>query len=132
MNADESGRDSRPHGLLGSLRRLLASLIALLHTRLELLTTEVEEQIQRAAGIVLWTVIGLYFASLTVVMLAILLLVIFWDDHRVLTAALITAAFFLVALIAGLIAYVRLKTRPRLLAATIEELKRDRAALDRM
>ena len=36
-------------GLLRSLTRMLATLVALAQTRLELLTTELQEEVQRAA-----------------------------------------------------------------------------------
>jgi uncharacterized membrane protein YqjE len=121
----------RPLGLLALIRQFGATIVALLHTRIELLTTEVEEELQRGVIIILWTVVALFFGALSVLMLAVLLLVIFWDEHRVLVAALITGAFIAITAVMGLLAHARVKSKPRFMAASIEELKRDRAHLER-
>ncbi len=123
--------DERPQGLLGSLRRMFATVLALVHTRVELFTTEIEEEIQRAAGILLWALVALFFGSLTVLFLAVLVLIVFWEDHRVLAASLITAAFLVLTVTFAMLARARLRAKPRFMAATIEELKRDRATLER-
>ena len=75
--------------------------------------------------------ISLFFGALSVLMLAVTLLVIFWDDHRVLVAALITGAFIAITAVMGFLAQARIRSKPRFLAASIEELKRDRAFLER-
>lgn len=117
-------------GLFGALRRMLATLLAMVHTRLELITTELEEEIHRAASILLWALVALFFGSLAVLMLALMLLIVFWETHRVLVAALITAAFLGLAIATALLARARLRARTGLLAASIEQLRRDRAALE--
>jgi len=132
MSAPEADvAEGRPEGLLASLRRMFATLLALVHTRVELFTTEIEEEIQRVAGILLWALVALFFGSLTVLFLAVLILIVFWEDHRVLAASLITAAFLLLTVTFGLLARARLRAKPRFMAASIEELKRDRSTLER-
>ena len=79
-------------GLFASLQRMLATLLRLAHTRLELLTVEVEEQLQRAAAVLLWSIAAIFFGSLTVLLLAFTIVVAFWDEHRLLAATLVTAA----------------------------------------
>jgi uncharacterized membrane protein YqjE len=128
----EEPRPARSASLMDSAKRMLATVIALVHTRLELFTTEIEEEIQRAASILLWGLVALFFGSLTVLMIAFTVIIVFWDDHRVLAAVLVTATFLLMTLIFGLLARARLKAKVRFMAASIEELKRDREALDRM
>jgi uncharacterized membrane protein YqjE len=125
-------RPARSASLMDSAKRMLATLIALVHTRLELFTTEIEEEIQRAASILLWGLVALFFGSLTVLMVAFTVIIIFWEDHRILAASLVTATFLLMTLIFGLLARSRLKAKVRFMAASIEELKRDRESLDRM
>jgi uncharacterized membrane protein YqjE len=118
-----------PAGLFASLRRMLATLLELGSTRLELVSVELQEQIEYAAGVLLWGIAAIFFASLTVLLLAFTIVIAFWDQHRLLAACLVTAAFALIALTAVVIVRRRLRTRPRFLAATAEELKRDAAAL---
>lgn len=109
---------------------MLATLIALAHTRLELVSVEVEEQIAHAAGLLLWSIAVILFGSLAVLVLALTIVIAFWDDHRLLAAGLVTAAFALATLVAVLVVRARLRRRPRILAATVAEMKRDVAALD--
>lgn len=117
---------------MDSARRMLGTIIALLHTRLELFTTEIEEEIHRAVGILLWGVIALFFGSLTVLMVAFLVIIIFWDDHRILAASLVTATFLVMTFVFALLARARLRAKDRFMGSSIEELKRDRESLDRM
>lgn len=124
--------DSPPEaGLIASLKRLFATLIELARTRLELVTVEFEEQIEYAAALLLWGVAAIFFGSLTVLLLAFLIVIAFWDEHRLLAAGLVTAAFAIIAAIAAFVVRARLVHRPRFLAATAGELKKDAAALDR-
>jgi uncharacterized membrane protein YqjE len=121
----------RPPGLLASVRHFGATLVALLHTRIELVSTEVEEELQRGVNILLSMMLALLFGGLSVMMLAITLLIIFWDDHRVLAAVLITTVFLVTTAVTGYLARARVIHKPRFMAATIDELKRDRVCLER-
>jgi uncharacterized membrane protein YqjE len=127
----EGERPSRPAGLMDSAKRMLATLLALVHTRLELFTTEIEEEIQRAASILLWALVALFFGSLTVLMIAFTVIIIFWDEHRVLAAVLVTATFLLMTFVFALLARARLRSKSRFMEASLDELKRDRQSLDR-
>jgi uncharacterized membrane protein YqjE len=118
-------------GIVSALRRMLATLVALVHTRLELFTTEIEEEIQRAASILLWALIALFFGSLTVLMVAVTVLIVFWDDHRILAAGLITGTFLLLTLVFALLARMRLRAKTRFMDASLDELERDRQSLER-
>ncbi len=116
-------------GLFASLRRMLATLVALVQTRLELVSVEIEEQIEHAASVLLWSIAAIFFASLTVLLLSLTIVIAFWDGHRLLAAGLVTASFGLFAVIAALVVRHRLRTRPRFLSATVAELGRDAAEL---
>jgi uncharacterized membrane protein YqjE len=118
-----------PSGLFASLRRMLATLLELGSTRLELISVELQEQIEYAAGVLLWGIAAIFFASLTVLLIAFTIVIAFWDEHRLLAAGLVTGAFALIALTAIVVVRQRLRARPRFLAATAGELKRDAAAL---
>jgi uncharacterized membrane protein YqjE len=120
----------RPPGLLASIRHFGATIVALIHTRIELVSTEVEEELQRGLIILLWMMLALLFGGLAIVMLAVTLLIIFWDDHRVAVAVLITVTFVVTAGFMAYLAQARIIGKPRFMAATIEELKRDRAYLE--
>jgi uncharacterized membrane protein YqjE len=114
-----------------SVRQLGAGLIALAQTRLELVTTEISADIHRAVSTLIWVLAALFFGGLTVVMLAITLILAVPDERRVTVAALTVVIFLATAVIAGATVRSRLRSRPRLLGATIDELRRDREALER-
>lgn len=108
---------------------MLATLVTLAHTRLELVTVELEQEVQRLTGVLLWAIVGIFCGGLAVLMLALTIVIAFWDGHRLLAAGLVTLLFVAVAVGAGLVVRHRLRTRPRLLSATIAELKQDARAL---
>jgi uncharacterized membrane protein YqjE len=112
------------------LQRILLTLVTLAHTRLELATVELEEEARRLTGIVLWALAGILCAGFGVLLLALTIVIAFWDGHRLLASVLVTLVFLAVASAAGLVVRRRLRDRPRLLAATIGELKRDARALE--
>lgn len=116
-------------GLFKSLANMLATLVAFAQTRLELLTTELQEEVQRTAGLMIWgfivmlcAMMGLFFGALTIV-------VVFWDEHRILAASLVTAFFLIIAIAAAIILVVKLNARPRFLDATLTELAKDADSL---
>jgi uncharacterized membrane protein YqjE len=116
-------------GLFGSLRSALANFLEIAHTRLELLSVEMEARLLNSRHVMLWSVVALFSASLAMLMFAVTLLIVFWDTHRLLAAGGITAFFVILAVSAALVVRHRVQTRPRLLAETISELKRDAGAL---
>ncbi len=127
--AEGPARAQPATGLFASARDLLATALAIIHTRLELVTTEIEEELHRVAEILLWMFIVVFFAGLTVLMLAFVIVVVFWDDHRILAASLTALGFLGITGIAVLVVRAKTKARPKLLEATIEEIRRDREAL---
>lgn len=131
MPADaDSGTRAQPvTGLFASVRDLLATALAIVHTRLELVTTEIEEELHRVAEILVWMFVVVFFAGLTVLMLAFVIVVAFWEEHRLLAASLTTLGFLAVTAIGLLVVRAKARARPKLLEATIEEIKRDREAL---
>ena len=117
-------------GLFESVRRMMATLLELAAVRLELISVEIEDQIAYAAGVLLWGIAAIFFGALTVLLLAFTVVIAFWANHRLLAAALVTGAFALISISAVFVVRARLRRRPRFLAATAEEFKRDAAAMD--
>ncbi len=116
-------------GLLRSLRHLLATLVELAQTRFELLTTEVQEEIHRAAALLIWGFIALLSAGIGIFFVGITIIVAFWDTHRLYAAFAVTGSVFGIALIALIVLSARIRSRPRLLHATRSELEKDRERL---
>jgi uncharacterized membrane protein YqjE len=112
-------------GLLRSLAKLLATFVAIAHTRLELLTTELQQEIHRVAAIMLWSVIALLAAGIGLFLMALVIVFVFWDTHRLLASVAVTGAFFAIAVVALLVLRAKLRSRPRLLEGTLAELASD-------
>lgn len=129
-NTPDAPEESPRVGLFDSLKALLATLVGIAHTRVELISTEVEEQFARLVSLLAWGLVALFFAFTGVILSAIALIVLFWDSNRVLAAAGLAAAFVLLAVIAVLGFIARVKARPRLFEASLDELAKDRSQLD--
>lgn len=115
--------------MFDSLRLLLAQVLALVQTRLELLTTELSAEVQRAVRVVVLAFVALLFAALGLLMLAVTVIVAVWEQHRLLASALVTLVFLGIAALAVWQAWRAVNRGPRLLESTLEELRRDRDAL---
>lgn len=115
--------------LLASLRGFATTSVALLRTRLALLKLEAQEEAGRLIGMLLWGVAATLLGIAGLVFLAVLLTVLFWEDHRLLALALFTALFLGGAAFA-ITSVLRLARQgSQLFAASLAELRRDEAAL---
>jgi uncharacterized membrane protein YqjE len=120
-------QQSRINGFLDSVGQLFVTALEMVHTRLELLFTELQEAMESLVGLVLWllsallaTVLGLMFGGLALVF-------VFWDSHRVLAAVLVMCVFLLLAAAAAGVVLARLRAQRSLFATTLAELAKDRA-----
>ena len=77
-------------GLLASLRGLLATTLAMLRTRAELLVVELEEEKSRVLSVLLFGAAAFFFLSFGLVMLAVFLTALFWDSYRLLVIGTFT------------------------------------------
>ena len=115
--------------LLRSAVQLLGSVMTTAQTRAELLTTEVEEEIQRVARLLLLGFAALLSGILGALIAGFIVVIVFWDTHRVGASVAVLAVFLLAAAGCGLAVRRELRARPRLLEATRTELARDVARL---
>jgi uncharacterized membrane protein YqjE len=112
-------------GLLNSLTVLASSLVSIAHTRLELLSTDLEEDREHLLSLVIMSLAALFSLMVGVVLVAILLVVIFWDSHRLLALGSLAGFFLLVGLATCGFAVRKVKTKPRLFLASLLELFKD-------
>jgi len=111
--------------LFRSLANLFATLVAIAHTRLELLTTELQQEMHRVAEIMVWTFIALLAGGIGLFLAALVIVFVFWDTHRLLASIVVTSSFFVIAVVAVLVLRAKVKGRPRLLEGTLTELATD-------
>lgn len=110
-------------------RRLLRTALDLAHTRLELFLVELKEERLRLVDALLLVVVGVVCALMTLVLLTFTLVLIFWE-YRVLTLVLLTLLYGASAAAAFWTLRQRLAAW-NAFSATLEELKKDRACLDK-
>ncbi|MCU6432412.1 phage holin family protein [Undibacterium sp. Jales W-56] len=115
--------------IVDSVARLAATLIGILHTRLELMSVEVEEELTRFSAYLLWSLVALFCAGVAVLLLILLLIAAFWDSYRMVVLLSLLAVFSGAAIGLGWWLRHNMLTKPRLLANTLAELRKDASAL---
>lgn len=116
-------------GLFESLKTLSASLLGIVQTRLELLSTDVAEEREHLISLLVTGLVALFCLGVGIVLLAILIAVAFWESHRLAALGGLTGVFL--AACAGVVwlAVHKARTRPRLFAASLAELSKDQQHL---
>jgi uncharacterized membrane protein YqjE len=120
---------SRRGGLFDSLKVLTATLIAIAHTRLELLSTDLEEERAWLISLLVWTLVALFCAGVGVLLATLFVVLALWDTHRLLALGIPAIVFLLGAALAWLVVRGKARAKPRLFAASLTELSKDRKEL---
>lgn len=116
-------------GLFVSLKTLATSLVGIVHTRLELLSIDIAEEREHLITLAVLLLVTLFCLGVGVLLLALLIVVAFWESHRLLALASLTGVFLAAGGgLAWLIVH-KARTRPRLFAASLAELAKDRQQL---
>jgi len=116
-------------GLLHSAQSLLAGVVGLVRTRLQLFSTELQEELSRLALALIGTVAVLLLAALGVGFAALALLIALGEEQRAAAAGVIALAFIALAAAAWWSFRSLRRGKPRVLDATLAELERDQEAL---
>lgn len=116
-------------GLYQSLMNFAATLVATVHTRLDLLSTDLEEERAHLFSLLALGLAALFFIGIGVVLTTILLVVAFWDTHRILVLLLLAGFFLTAGLVAGWVAIHKARTKPKLFSVSLAELYKDRLQL---
>jgi len=125
----QNSGSGQPGRLFESVRALAATLLAIAQTRLELLLTEVEEQGIWLSSILVWALVAVFCASLSVVLATLLIVLALWNTNPVLALGLPAGLYLVGALIAGMVVRGKIRARPELFAASIGELSKDHKEL---
>lgn len=112
-----------------SVKGLMATLLGALQTRLELFSTEFEEERVRLTSMLVWVLAGLFFAGLSVIFLALLIVAALWETNKLLAISIPMFLFMAAAIVSVVIVRSKASAKPRLFAATLAELAKDRDRL---
>ena len=116
-------------GLMGSVKRLTGSLIAILSTRLELLANELQEERLRLTQMLLLALVALFCLGTGLMLLNAFIVVLFWDDHRLLALGLLSLVYLVAGAAVAMVVRVKAQAGSKLFAASVAELDKDRQAL---
>ncbi|QYF94432.1 phage holin family protein [Massilia sp. PAMC28688] len=105
--------------------RIGAGVLAMLQTRLSLAALEIEEESQRLLGYFVIALVALILFGLTLVMIAVTVVLAFWDTAPLLAAGGLALAFGIGCAVAAFKLKSDFANRPRLLGATMDELHKD-------
>ncbi|MGO8754041.1 MAG: phage holin family protein [Gallionellaceae bacterium] len=125
----ETGDSGTNGGLFNSMRTMASTLLAIVQTRVELLSTELEEERIRLTSMLMWMLLMLFCTGMGVIFFTLLLVLALWDDHRLLAVGIPAVLFSLGAVLAWQVVAGKARSKPRLFAASLTELSRDRDQL---
>lgn len=114
---------------MDSLKSLLATLVDILRTRLDILTTELEEEKIRLGKLLLLAFAALFFLSLGLLFLSLLVIAAFWESHRLAVIGGLAGFSLGLGLVCGMLVRRRAKSKPGLFSTTLSELGKDRDRL---
>ena len=128
---DESTHTDAPRGLFDSLRALIDNVLAIVHGRAELFTTELEEELTRLIGVLLWAYVAVFAALVGATFIGVMILLFAPPEYRAWTAAGLALLFLSGAGVAFLSIRKILRAKSRPFDATLRELEKDREHLRR-
>ena len=112
--------------LFTSVRTFWRVLVAILYTRLDLLTTELGEEAFRLLYLVIAGVVGMLCLQGAFFFAMLFILAAFWDTpYRLLVIGLIFGVYLIITVVSLVVARNMVLGRPRFLGQTLAELKRD-------
>lgn len=117
-------------GLLESLSALASTLVSVVYTRLELLSTDLEVERAYLFSLVVQYLIATFFLAVGLVIGIMLIVFVLWENHRLFALSLMAGFFLLMGFGIGCYAIYKTKTKPKLFSASLSELLKDQQKLD--
>ncbi len=115
--------------LTDTLSKMASSVLAIAKNRAELASIELQEELGRIIGYLIFAVAAFFCIFVGIVMAGVFVVVLCWDTCRIGALGGVTAFFLIVGIICALKLRSSLKNRPKMLAKTREEIAGDIAHL---
>lgn len=119
----------RAEGLLGSLKSITALAVAIAHNRLDLLSTDLEVAREQLVSVLITVLVALFCLCFGALLLALFVVVLFWDTHRLIALGAVTGLFILAGGFCLLRVLRALRAMPATFEASLAELAKDYKAL---
>ena len=111
--------------LKDNLARMAATLAAMVQTRLELVSVELEEELLRFSSYLLFTLITLFCAGVAIALGIVLILAVCWDEHRIAALLCLIGLFSSAGILIAVWLRHQFTNRPGLLRQSLAEFKKD-------
>ncbi len=116
-------------GMMESIRSFLASWIAVVKTRIEIISVEIEEQREWIEQLLLLAVAAAFCLSMGMILLTLFVVVLFWESHPLIVLGGFTILYLGGGIALWLTLRHKVRTKPRIFSATSTELGKDYASL---
>jgi uncharacterized membrane protein YqjE len=115
--------------LLAAAGRIASTLVAMIGTRLELAAVEFQEDARRLLGYLAWSLLAVFLAAGAVMLVALFVILLFWDSYRLQAVAGMAVLFGLAGAVILMKVRAGLNAQAPLFSATLAELRNDIAYL---
>lgn len=130
MAQGSSAGNPPPSGMVDTIRSFLATWVAVVKTRVEIISVEIEEQREWLESLIVLAVAALFCISLGLILLTLFVVVLFWDTAgRMWVLGGFAGLYLIGGTVLSLVLRAKMKAKPKLFAATAAELSKDYAAL---
>jgi uncharacterized membrane protein YqjE len=123
-------RPDEQKGLLHSLTAFASTLLSIAHTRLALLSIDLEEAKSQLLCLFAMVLIAVFCLVASLILVTILLVTVFWDTHRLMALAVMAAVFFVCSVALLMVAMRKARASPKLFATSLGELYKDQQQLE--
>ena len=124
--SDVRQEPQRPLSLLQSLQTCFRIWLEILHTRLDLFSTELEEEKNHLQGVLILAVTSLFCLMFGALLVTLLVVAAFWEtDYRLIVLGALALLYLAAGAIVAVIARRKTRNRTKLFAASLGELAKD-------
>src|SRR3989338_5256357 len=116
-------------GLMGSVRQLLSTLASIVSTRLELMGNELQEERLHLMQMLIIALSALFCFGIGILLLAMFIVVLFWDDYRLAAMGALTVLFLASGTLLAILLRNKAQAKSKLFSASLAELAKDRELL---
>jgi len=132
MSAPQGSGSGASPGLVASIRSFWSVLLAILYTRLDLVTAELQELATHGVKLLLAGLISTLCLFMAFFFAMYLLIAMFWDtEYRLWVIGGILGGYLLVGILLLIVVRNMIVNRPKLLSQTIAELRKDAEGLSK-
>ncbi|HEX5338364.1 MAG TPA: phage holin family protein [Gallionella sp.] len=116
---------SHSSGLMESSKRMVGTLLAMVKTRIELLSNEMEEARLRFEQVLFYSSLVLFFFGLSIMLMTVFVVVLFWDSQRLQVLGGLAALFFVAGMLASMVLRRVVNERTKVFSASLDKLGED-------